>query len=77
MKESLGELVGGYRQAPHASYSFNTFIIDESICFEEEYDYFLGKIITMHPFLDSFRDRHFGPGLNFVPPIYGRLTYYS
>ena len=32
MKESLGELVGGYRQAPHASYSFNAFIIDEKIC---------------------------------------------
>ncbi len=41
MKESLGELVGGYREAPHASYSFNAFTTDESICFEEEYDYYL------------------------------------
>ncbi len=40
MKEFLGELVSGYRQSPHASYSFNAFLIDESICFEEEYDYF-------------------------------------
>ena len=38
MKESLGQLVGGYSQAPHASYSFNAFIIDGKICFEEEYN---------------------------------------
>ena len=40
MKGSLGELVGGYRKRSHSSYSFSAFIIDESICFEEEYDYY-------------------------------------
>ena len=40
MEESLGELVGGYRKSTHSSYSFNAFIIDENICFEEEYDYY-------------------------------------
>src|SRR5689334_22757162 len=40
MKESLGELVGGYRKGSHSSYSFSAFIIDESICFEEEHDYY-------------------------------------
>jgi hypothetical protein len=34
MKVSSGELVGGWCEALHAAYSFNTFIIEENICFE-------------------------------------------